>query len=431
MQYNYSVQRNTYKFLEKLTSRNFKSELPLLKSLVKDIVGHKEFDIIAGRIWELNPSENKYILRFQFGKVDKIPKGYSISIEGQPVMAKLSKERTILANETDELLMQKGINSYSIVGVGNLVRLKGGKFYQYVLGFNASEILQSFYETLNIVSGIATIAIRNLAKQAEHKKIRRDLLRASEIQRNLLPDHSIRFLDYDIYGLCIPDSEVGGDYFDYLKNEYEGEEHLAIVIGDASSKGLSAAIQALFVSGAIRMGTMFATKISHLFSRLNTLIWETFVYERFVTLFFCELTHASNRLVLYANAGHCSPIHYKPENDSFGHLEPTGAMMGLAEHQGFGVENFRMHPGDVLVLYTDGITESQDSSGNLYGEEKLYELIRAHYTETPENIALAIIEDVQKFTVGSLYNDDKTLVVIKREAGEQPNMTEISKASII
>ncbi|MCI0472916.1 MAG: serine/threonine-protein phosphatase, partial [Ignavibacteria bacterium] len=285
--------------------------------------------------------------------------------------------------------------------------------------------------TLNIISGIATIAISGISKQSVEKKIRKDLLKASEIQRNLLPEHHIRFLDYDVYGICTPDSEVGGDYFDYLKNLYEGEESLGIVIADASSKGLPAAIQALFVSGAIRMGTRFATKISHLFSRLNSLIWETFVYERFVTLFYCELTQASNRLLLYANAGHCSPIHYRPGNDTFKFLDATGAMLGLSEHQNFRVENIRMHHGDVLVLYTDGITESQDGNGIMYGEERLQELIRKYHNETSENLALLIIEDVQKYTAESLYNDDKTLVVIKRDISEQTDMTEISKSSII
>ncbi len=431
MQQNYLSQRNTYKFLEKLTSHNFKSELSLLKSLVKDVVNHKEFGIIGGRIWELNPQDYSYNLSYQFGDVDKIPKDYSLSIEDQPVLNKLPKQRTILHHESDELLKMKGIYSYSLTGVGELIRLKGGKYYKYALGFNAPEMLKSFYETLNIISGIATIAIRGISGQSVEKKIRRDLLKASEIQRNLLPEHKIRFLDYDIYGICTPDSEVGGDYFDYLKNIYEGEENLGIVIADASSKGLPAAIQALFVSGAIRMGIRFATKISHLFSRLNTLIWETFVYERFVTLFYCELTNVSNRLLLYANAGHCSPIHYRPGNNSFMFLEATGAMLGLTEHQSFGVENIRMHPGDVLVLYTDGITESQDGNGIMFGEERLQELIRKHHNETSENIALLIIEDVQKYTAESLYNDDKTLVVIKRDLAELPDMTEISKSSII
>jgi len=431
MQPYYLSQRNTYKLLEKLTSHNFKSELSLLKSLVRDIVNHKEFGIIGGRIWELNPQEYTYNLSYQFGKVDKIPKGYSLSIEDQPILNKLPKQRTILNYESDALLKLKGIHTYSLTGVGELVRLRGGKYYQYALGFNAPEMLQSFYETLNIISGIATVAIRSISKMSVEKKIQRDLLKASEIQRNLLPEHKIRFLDYDIYGLCAPDSEVGGDYFDYLKNIYEGEENLGIVIADASSKGLPAAIQALFVSGAIRMGTRFATKISHLFSRLNTLIWETFVYERFVTLFYCELTNVSNRLLLYANAGHCSPIHYRPGNDSIMLLEATGAMLGLTEHQSFGVENIRMHPGDVLVLYTDGITESQDGNGIMFGEERLQELIRKHHNETSENIALLIIEDVQKYTAEPLYNDDKTLVVIKRDLAEQPEMSEISKASII
>ena len=85
------------------------------------------------------------------------------------------------------------------------------------------------------------------------------------------------------------------------------------------------------------------------------------------------------------------------------------------QQQKFGVENIRMHEGDILVLYSDGITEAQDKNGNFYGEERMLELIRKYQNETPQILAYNIIENVQKYSAESSYNDDKTLVVIKRD----------------
>jgi sigma-B regulation protein RsbU (phosphoserine phosphatase) len=416
--YNTINQRNVYKFLEKLTSGSFKNETLLLKSLVRDVVDNEEFEIIGGRVWELQPDDGTYKLRYQYGSVKRIPKDYIISISEQPILSKLIQQRTVLNTETDSLLQKKGILTYSVTGVGEIMRTRNGKFYKFILGFNAPAILQYFFETLSIISSVATVALRNLNAQAEQRKIHKDIFKASEIQRNLLPEHRLRFQDYNIFGVCIPDSGVGGDYFDYIRNSDKEDERLGIVISDAASKGLPAAIQALFVSGAIRMGMGFDTKISQLFSRLNTLIWDTFLYERFVTMFYCELTLSSNRLVLYANAGHCSPMHYRPEIDQFKMLSPTGGLLGIMQYQKFGIENLRMHPGDVLLLYTDGITEAQDRDGKFYGEDRLRKLIRKYHRESPEVIAYNIIEDVQKFTVGSNYSDDRTLVVIRRDSEE-------------
>lgn len=403
-----------YKLVESLTDGNYKNEIDLLTSLVKKIVKHHEFGLIGGRVWELIPEDNSYTLRFQYGKLKKIPADYTMSLKDHSLFENLSEERTVVNYETDLVLKDKGIVLYSAAGVGDLVKLKNKKYYQYVIGFNANEFYQSFYETLTIISGVASVAVKNIATQFEQRKIYRDLLKAAEIQKNLLPEHKIKFHDYDVYGVCIPDSSVGGDYFDYIKNVDDEEERLGIVISDAASKGLPAAIQSLFVSGALRMGASFGTKISGLMSKLNTLIWQTFFYERFVTLFYCELHLSSNRLVLYANAGHPAPVHYRPSLDSIVLLEPTGGILGLAEHQKFNVENIRMHKGDVLVLYTDGITECQDKHGNRFGDEKLYDLVRQFHYDTAQNIALRIIEEVEKFTIDSHYTDDKTLVVVKR-----------------
>jgi sigma-B regulation protein RsbU (phosphoserine phosphatase) len=152
---------------------------------------------------------------------------------------------------------------------------------------------------------------------------------------------------------------------------------------------------------------------------LNNLIYETFPFERFVTLCYIELTTSSNRLVLYANAGHCPPIHFRAESEEIRLLDSTGGLLGLMENQKFRVENIRMRPGDVLVMYTDGIIECSDRNGQLFGEERLYQLIRKHHKDNPKNIAAYVFDEVQRWSVGSSYTDDKTLVIIKRDMATQ------------
>ncbi len=408
-------QRSIYKLVESLAEGNFKNEIELLSKLVKKIVDDSGFGLNGGRVWELIPKDNTYILKYQYGKIKKIPKSYKVHIAQMPVFKAMYNNRTQINYETDVLLKNTGIELFSASGVGDLIRIDNHKYYQYVLSFNADTILQSFYETLTIISGVSSVAIRDLKQRTKQKLLNKDLERAAEIQRNLLPEHKTQFADYDIYGVCIPDSQVGGDYFDYIPSLDDEEERLSIVICDAASKGLPAAIQALFVSGALKMGVSFGTKISRLISRLNNLVWNTFNYERFVSLFFCELQTSSNRLVLYTNAGHCSPMHFHAESNSITLLPPTGGLLGILENQSFKVENLTMQPGDILVLYTDGITESQNSDHELYGENRLMNIIRKEKNKSSKEIAVNIIDSVIKFCINSTYTDDKTIVVIKRE----------------
>lgn len=408
-------QREIYKIVEKISLGKFKSEIEFLTGLVEEIVNQTAFEIIGGRIWQINSDLKSYSLKYQYGKVNKIPDNYTFLIKDQPIVVDLHEKRTTLNTEHDPVLVSSGILVYSVTGVGELIKTQDGKFFKYILGFNANEILQSFFETLSIISSVATVTIRGLSNEVEQKRIRRDLIKASEIQRNLLPEHYLEFGDYKIYGVCIPDSDVGGDYFDYLKNMDDEEERIGILVSDAASKGLPAAIQALFVSGAVRMAQAFSPKISTLFSRLNTLIFDTFPYERFVTLFYCELSLTTNRLVLYANAGHCAPIHYRYDKDTIQLLEPTGGLLGIVRNQKFNVENMIMRKGDILAIYTDGITECMNDNGDAFGENRLIDLIRKNRELTPKELTAKIIEEVQTFASKTNYNDDRTLIIIKRD----------------
>jgi sigma-B regulation protein RsbU (phosphoserine phosphatase) len=202
----------------------------------------------------------------------------------------------------------------------------------------------------------------------------------------------------------LPDSVVGGDYFDYLTTTSDDDEQRSgIVISDAASKGLPAAIQALFVSGALRMGSGFQTKITSLISRLNNLIFDTFPYERFVTLCYCELTQSQNGLMLYCNAGHCSPIHYRRSSNTCVELEPTGPLLGIAPHQKYRVEGVNLERGDILVLFTDGIPEAQNEHEQQFGEKRIEEVITAHKDASARTLATMLLEEVQTFSAHGSY----------------------------
>lgn len=405
-------QRATYKLIDKLLSHDYRDPVELLGSLVRDIVDNAQLVMTGGRVWELDPKNETYILRVQYGEMEFLNEGTRRTIEDMPAMAQLAQRKTLVASGSDEDIRGKRV--YSLTGVGDVVRCPSGPLFRYAMAFTAHDINEEFYDTIVVVGSAATTALRNMQSAQRERKLQHDLDQAWEIQRGLVPDHALRFKQYDLYGISLPDSVVGGDYFDYLYPPEEDKDRLGVVISDAASKGLPAAVQALFVSGALRMGVSFHTKISSLIARLNTLIYDTFPFERFVSLCYCELTHSANGLVLYANAGHCPPVHYNAATGTTTLLQPTGGILGIVEEQPFRVENINMGSGDILLLYTDGITEAQDRSGSLYGEERLQRFITENHDVSAELLAHRLLEEIQLYSAGAGYQDDKTLVVIKR-----------------
>lgn len=407
--------------LDDVTANDYDNPLEILSDFVEQLIESTDKVITGGRVWKLIPEKYGYELQFQAGEMRQIPLGFTNSLSDElfhKELLSLRKDKIVRSQESNEELIKFGIGNYAGVGVGEVVHLQSGKYFEYLLGFNSDELNDEFFDDLRIIARLATIAVRDLSIKKKDENYGKELSKAGEIQRNLLPEHYTEFQDYKLFGVCVPDQQVGGDYFDYIRNtgsETE-EESLGVLICDCASKGMPAAIQALFVSGALRMGMSFSPKISNMFGRLNNLINRTFSRERFVTMFYGELTLSSNRLILYANAGHCPPIHYRPSKDKFQDLPPTGGFLGIMPNQKYKLENCRMLQGDTLVLYTDGISEAMDAEGELFGEKRIMEVIKENHEKSCKEIAYVLLEKVQKFSANSIYNDDKTMVVIKRDA---------------
>jgi serine phosphatase RsbU (regulator of sigma subunit) len=267
--------------------------------------------------------------------------------------------------------------------------------------------------SLNIIGSALTAALRNRRIESKARALEADLDKASAIQRSILPAHELKFCNYEMYGVSLPDRIVGGDFFDYLQATSD-KERLGVVIGDAASKGFPAASQALYVSGALRMGVEYQTKISTMIRRLNRLVNRTFSPEQFISMVYAELSESDSGLVIYVNAGHCLPLLYHAASGEVQRLPSTGHLVGPFAAENYRSEHALMAKGDVLLLYTDGIVEASNGQKDMYGEQRLVQALRELHGKTPREQCALILEQVQVFSKDAEYSDDKTLVVIKR-----------------
>lgn len=405
--------RKLYRTIENIASRSADNEEELLKQVISEIVANEEINIKGGRTWKFDPKTGTYVLLYQIGEMEMIREDYRIRVKDYPLFDELPRHRTVLGTEQDQYLRKRGILKYSATGIGDKVRWRGHVLYRYVLAFNADHLDESLTSTLNIISSALSSVLRSKKIERKTQVLERDLDQAREIQKSILPQHEMFYHSYELYGVSLPDRIVGGDFFDYLQVE-DDPERLGVVIADAASKGLSAASEALYTSGALRMGFEYQTKIGSLLSRVNKLLNKTFSEEHFVSLFYCELSDDRNGLVLYANCGHNNPILLRAGSNRYESIEATGQLLGPFPEERFRTENFLMTGGDILLLYTDGVSEATNEQGEFYGEQRIIDLLIEHRNRSAKDITSLILEDVQKYNSMGTHSDDKTVVTIKR-----------------
>jgi sigma-B regulation protein RsbU (phosphoserine phosphatase) len=406
-------QKKLHRLVESIASGKFKNEEEMLITTVNEIVGNEAIDITGGRIWKLNTQTETYQLLYQTGKIGKIDITFQIDIHRYSLLDLIAKERTILGNETISALRKKGIFKYSASGVGGRKKIKEKLYYDYLLALNSHKIDEDFRINLNIIATAITSQIKQRRSADSVNYLKADIDKARQLQKSILPEHEFKFHDYDLYGLTNPADIVGGDFFDYLEHGEE-QDRLGVTIGDAASKGVGAAAEAMYIAGALRMASGFEIKIVALMRRLNQLVNRIFEDDKFASLFYGELSTHNSGLFLYSNAGHNPPIFIKAKNEEAEFLQPTGPVLGPAPNAKYHIESINFSKGDVLLLYSDGITESADENFEPYGDEKLLAKLKSLVKLTPKEIALGILDDVIKFSKNGKYSDDMTLVVIKK-----------------
>lgn len=406
-------QHKLYRTIKLLGDEQFRTGEQLISHVLENIIQNEEIPIRGGRIWKFDAANGTYRLIKQYGDVDRIKKNFRLRVLDYPMFLQLPRKGTIVGTETNKYLRQKGIKLYSATGVGEKVKWKSHTLFPYVLGINAAYMKNDTAYALNIIGNALTAALKRRQIESKAKQLEKDLDKAREIQKSILPQHELKFHSYDIYGVSLPDRVVGGDFFDYL-HASDDKDRIAVVVGDAASKGLSAAAQALYVSGALRMGVEYHTKLSTLISTINKLVNRTFSAEQFISLVYAELTKTQKGLVFYVNAGHSTPILYRAATNTVEKLPATGQLIGPFPGETYNAEFALMEKGDILLLYTDGVTEASNDKREMYGEQRLVQKLAENKTRTPREICTLILEDVQVHNKLVEFSDDKTLVVIKR-----------------
>gem|GEM_PF-2441780 len=253
----------------------------------------------------------------------------------------------------------------------------------------------------------------HIRRITERERMQKELEIARHVQMKLLPKESPRLPGYDVAGVCIPATEVGGDYFDFISL---GEGKLGIAVGDVSGKGVSAAIYMTLTKGILQSHVGFGDSPVAVLGRVNSLIYRTIEKGIFVSLFYAVLDSSTRELV-YSRAGHNPGFLLKQDTDDFESLHPPGMALGLDEGRLFSsvIEENRvsLSAGDVLVFYTDGITEAMNVREEEYGEERLMRCISDHSRLTSRELVEHITTDVNRFAGAQPQHDDITLVVMR------------------
>ncbi|MEZ7891925.1 MAG: SpoIIE family protein phosphatase [Candidatus Wallbacteria bacterium] len=271
---------------------------------------------------------------------------------------------------------------------------------------------ESDLQLLQIFANQVVIAIEN-AKLYERlvvkEKLERELEIAHNIQMNMLPQKYPEIKGVSIAGTSFPAKEVGGDYYDFLP---VSESKVGITIGDVSGKGVPAALMMVMIRSILRAKVMSNNNPKDIVLELNNLILNELEPRMFITLFYTVLD-AENKLLKYTNAGHNYPMIFHCDNEEVESLKDGGLLLGVFESPVYEEGTYQLRNGDVVVMYTDGIVEAMNVNDEMFGYEKMCEIVHENKFKNAADIKEAIMKQMQEFVGDAPQYDDLTLIVIK------------------
>jgi serine phosphatase RsbU (regulator of sigma subunit) len=268
-------------------------------------------------------------------------------------------------------------------------------------------------KVLTTIASVASIKIENerlLDERLEKRRMEEELKVASEIQMRLQPFAPPRLEGWDMTGVSFPCREIGGDYYDFIQRKRDNR--LVVAVGDVSGKGTGAALLMSSLHAAVRAQSQARSTISEVMGEINQYIFENSPPNKFLTLFYAELDPETGTLS-YSNGGHNPPMMVRQNGDverlDSGGL-PIGMMQGVAYEQAI----VTFEAGDVLVIYSDGITESVNERDEEFEEERLIEVVKNNAGRSASGIRDRIDEALSRFVGTTAPVDDMTLMIIKR-----------------
>ncbi|MBN2279730.1 MAG: SpoIIE family protein phosphatase [Candidatus Marinimicrobia bacterium] len=388
---------------------------------VVDLIVHKcvkHLNVEQGTITLLEDQSSEKPFQTMVRKIDdtesQIPYHFGVQLSGWM----LQNKKPLVVNDfsTDnrfKILRESDFSIKSLLSVpltvkGNMMGLLNLFNKKSPDGFSDND-----KRILSIIAAQSAQVIESarLYKQEQALRIIEEDLRISrEIQAQLLPKSTPVIEGFDIAGYSLSAREVGGDYYDYIQID---RENLALCLGDISGKGIPAALIMANLQATLRAQAHLTLSCSKCLERSNKMLFHSTAIDKFATLFYA-VVNASDRTLTYTVAGHTPPV-YMTASGNHRLLEVGGTVLGFLENSDYQEETLQLEPGDLLVAYSDGITEAVDFEDNFFEEWRLVEVVRKHREKSSREIIDEILQAVAGFSRGGDPNDDMTLLVIKRK----------------
>jgi serine phosphatase RsbU (regulator of sigma subunit) len=297
------------------------------------------------------------------------------------------------------------------------VPLQTGEQVIGLIYLDSPQLIRNFtVEDLNLVTVMANIAAIRIEHarlvEAEHAKklLDRDLERAAEIQRRLLPAKAPDVEGFDVAGYNAPCRTVGGDYYDFLPYP---DQRIGLFIADVSGKGMPAALLMSSLQARIQVLFQEPGRLAEQVTRLNRITAANCPGNCFITFFAAILNPATGRIE-YCNAGHNPPLLVR-KNDEVEQLGASGLVIGIMGDATYGEGTCGLERGDVLLLFSDGLTEAcNPDSGEEFGEERLIRLLKKERDQPSAKLIDSIKAEVSSFTDAAAAADDITIVIVRR-----------------
>jgi sigma-B regulation protein RsbU (phosphoserine phosphatase) len=357
--------------------------------------------VSGGRVYRRSEEGGSYQLVRTFGAAHPIDNPPPISPDYGPVAA-LRQDGTVYMEADDPRLDRELENA---LGAGRFAAIEVGEG-EYLLAFDIDAARERE----------AALVSLSILRHAINQKILRErmddaLREARKIQASILPRRPPQYGSFDLAGRNESMDRVGGDFYDFIPLS---PKILGVAIADASGHGLPAALQVRDIYMGLRMGLGRDYKIVRTVERLNKIIHESILTSRFVSMFYGELEVNGN--FLYVNAGHPPPFHLGAGGE-VAFLEAGGVVLGPLADASYERGFVAVGPGDLLVLYTDGIIEARPrGGGGEYGVDRLVEVVRRFRLKPAQEIVEAVFADVSRFCDGAAPSDDRTVVVVRYPA---------------
>ncbi|MFW6347385.1 MAG: PP2C family protein-serine/threonine phosphatase [Cyclonatronaceae bacterium] len=281
---------------------------------------------------------------------------------------------------------------------------------------NKQPYTESDYNFLISIGNLAFLSIQKtflLESRIEKERMEEELTLARTIQNTLFPSPIPKPKPFDIAGINIPSRQVGGDYFDVLQHT---PEHLYLAIADVTGKGIPASLLMANLQAMLHVLSPLKLALAETTGKINDIMYRNTPSDKFISFFWGRI-ELETQAFEYCNAGHNPPVYWNAAAGKTELLTEGGMLLGaLATMMPYEQGRIQLSPGDIVLMFTDGVSEAMDKNEVEFGEERIAELLAHHHEKTALEIQREILKEVRAFTgPNAKYADDITLLIVKMD----------------